>query len=91
MRNLVAITFLLLAFLIQSCKGQSVPRFQYEKARDFLTKTEKESEKPTLKAHLKEGDLIFLYHNWKVDTMGASLLRKGNGLIIMAELLSGAA
>jgi hypothetical protein len=77
MRNLVTITFLLLAFLIQSCKGPSVPRFQYEKARDFLTKTEKESEKPTLKAHLKGGDLIFLYHNWKVDTMGGFIAGEG--------------
>jgi hypothetical protein len=65
--------------------------FSVRKGKRLLTKTEKESEKPTLKAHLKGGDLIFLYHNWKVDTMGASLLRKGKGLIIIAELLSGAA
>jgi len=69
MRKLVTISILLLAFLNQSCLGPSVPRFQYEKARDFLTKANSEREIPSLKAHLKGGDLIFLYKNWEVDTI----------------------
>lgn len=73
MRKVITTFFLLIALLIQSCKGPSVPRFQYEKAEDFISKSQKAEKKPALKAHLKGGDLVFIYQNWQIDTLAGTV------------------
>jgi len=73
MRKVITIFFLLIALLIQSCKGPSVPRFQYEKAGDFISKSRQVKKQPALKAHLKGGDLVFIYQNWEIDTVAGTV------------------
>lgn len=77
MRKVITISILLLAMLNQSCKGPAVPRFQYEKVGDFIKKTNIAKEKPDLKAHLKGGDLVFLFNNWHIDTVAGFITGEG--------------
>ncbi len=77
MRNVVTISFLSIILLFYSCKGPSVPRFQYEKAADFITKTKDEKIKPALKAHMKDGGLIFIFQNWQIDTIAGIVSGSG--------------
>ena len=77
MRKVITISILLLSILNQSCKGPAVPRFQYEKAGDFIKKTNIAKERPDLKAHLKGGDLVFLFNNWQIDTVAGFITGEG--------------
>tara|TARA_R110002050_G_scaffold144363_2_gene269897 strand:- start:16697 stop:18280 length:1584 start_codon:yes stop_codon:yes gene_type:complete len=77
MRKVITISLLLLGILNQSCRGPVVPRFQYEKAGDFLKKAQFAKENPDLKAHLEGGDLVFLFNNWRIDTVAGFISGEG--------------
>jgi hypothetical protein len=78
MRKIWLFTLIMLGFLNQSCLGPNIPRFQFNKADDFLNKADRQSQKPHLKAHLRGGDLVLLYSEWQVDTITGYIQGQGD-------------
>ncbi len=62
---ILTVTVVLIA--IQSCKTYYF-RSNYREANSLIHETRNLQTKPFLKAHLKNGDVIILEDNWKVDT-----------------------